>query len=335
MIYIRTDMNDQIATGHIMRCLSIADALHQIGESVKFIVADKNAVALIEKRGYTSIILGTDWNNKEEELPLLKDVIYKFNVSKLLIDSYQVTQNYLLQLSSYVKIMYIDDLNMFEYPVDTIVCYANYWSKFHYEENKSSRKFLVGTEYVPLRKAFWNCKEKAIKKDVDTLLLLSGGTDTYNFLGNMLQRVNLKNLKKIDVICGRYNENYENLCARYKEHLNVVIHKDVSDIEKYMEEADLAISAGGTTLYELCAIGTPTISYSFVDNQLDNVRQFEQDKLINYAGDLRMDDVVDNVVNLIEKYQMDYELRRKCSKRMQNLVDGKGSERLAQALVNM
>lgn len=335
MIYIRTDMNDQIATGHIMRCLSIADGLRKIGESVKFIVADENAVALIKERGYLSIILGTDWNNMDEEIPVLEKIIHKFNISKLLIDSYQVTQNYLRRLSDSVKTMYIDDLNMFEYPVDIIVCYANYWKRFCYNANRLQQKLLLGTKYVPLREAFWNCTEKEIQADVETLLLLSGGTDPYNFLDNMLQKIELRQFRRVDVVCGRYNLNYENLCQKYKKYLNVVVYKNVSDMKKYMQDADLAVSAGGTTLYELCAVGTPTISYSFADNQLDNVRQFDEDGLIAYAGDLRRDDVTENVEKMIDRFRKDFALRKKSSNRMQAIVDGKGAERLAKALINM
>lgn len=335
MIYIRTDMNDQIATGHIMRCLSIADGLRKIGESVKFIVADENAVALIKERGYSSIILETDWNNMDEEIPVLEKIIHKFNISKLLIDSYQVTQNYLRRLSDSVKTMYIDDLNMFEYPVDIIVCYANYWKRFGYIANRLQQKLLLGTKYVPLREAFWNCTEKEIQADVETLLLLSGGTDPYNFLDKILQKIELRQFRRVDVVCGRYNLNYEILCQKYKKYLNVVVYKNVSDMKKYMQDADLAVSAGGTTLYELCAVGTPTISYSFADNQLDNVRQFDEDGLIAYAGDLRRDDVTENVKKMIDRFRKDFALRKKSSNGMQAIVDGKGAERLAQALINM
>lgn len=71
------------------------------------------------------------------------------------------------------------------------------------------------------------------------------------------------------------------------------------DIEKYMMEADIAISAGGSTLYELCAIGTPTISYSFADNQLDNVTKFAEDGLIAYAGDARYQNVVPKIIDIL------------------------------------
>ena len=95
-----------------------------------------------------------------------------------------------------------------------------------------------------------------------------------------------------------------------------------------MEKADLAISAGGTTLYELSAKGTPAISYSFADNQLKNVHQFEQDGLIPYAGDVRYDDVYDNIYRLYQEYDA-LNLRKACSERMQKVIDGQGAARIA------
>ena len=100
-----------------------------------------------------------------------------------------------------------------------------------------------------------------------------------------------------------------------------------------MKEADLAISAGGTTLYELCAVGTPAISYSFADNQLYNVKQFAKDGMIDYAGDVRRDDIFTNVVELYQKYDKDRRLREERSVRMQQMVDGKGAERIGAALL--
>ncbi len=335
MLAIRADMNAQIATGHVMRCLSIADALSQIGETVIFIVADKQPIKLIEERGFQCIVLGTDWNCKDEEIVILQNIIKKMKITKMLIDSYQVTQNYLEKISNSVRTMYIDDLNMFEYPVNIVVCYANYWERFYYDAKYSCKNFLLGTKYVPLRQAFWSCNKKKINEKADKLLLLSGGTDPYNFLGKILQKLKLESFEQIIAICGRYNTEYKKLCTRYNKYKNVKIYQSVSDIEKYMQDADIVVSAGGTTLYELCAVGTPTISYSFADNQLFNVQQFAQDGIIEYAGDFRFDNVIINAISLIEHYQNDYKLRKKSSVRMQKLVDGKGAERIAKILKNM
>lgn len=332
MLYIRTDMNNTIATGHVMRCLSIADAAKQLGEGVTFLLADNQAEKLIQKRGFHTIILNTKWDDMESELSVLENIIFENKIEKILIDSYQVTENYLERLSELTKTIYIDDLNAFVYPVHAIICYANYWEKFKYAERYSNTKLLLGTDYIPLRKEFSACLPKQIKDKVENLLLLSGGTDNYNILDNLLQSIDLNKYRCINVICGKYYNNFESLSAKYSAYENVRLYKGVDHIEKFMEEADLAVSAGGTTLYELCAMGVPTISYSFADNQLDNVKQFQEDGIIDYAGDIRTGNVYFNVKRLIIKYCESIELRQSQSLKMQQMVDGGGAECVIKSL---
>lgn len=332
MLYIRADMNEVIATGHVMRCLSIADAAKTLGEETTFILADEQAVELIKEREHHYIVLHTKWDDMESELPKMKQIIAQNNVKKLLIDSYQVTKDYLMELTNYVKTIYLDDLDAFLYPVNEIICYANYWEKFQYEERYTDVKFYLGTQYMPLRQAFWKCPSKVINERVENLLILSGGSDPYDVTGRILAQIPLAYYREIHVICGAYNTRYESLCEQYVEHKNVYIHRAVSNIDCYMKETDVAISAGGTTLYELCACGTPTISYSFVDNQLDNVRKFAEDDMIFYAGDAREGDVAEAICNYLDRYGNDRKLRQERSKRMRRLVDGKGALRLAEAI---
>ena len=263
MIYIRADMNEQIATGHIMRCLSIADALRGLGEPVRFILADEQAVSILEQRGYDAIVLHTQWNCMEEELSVLSQVIRNEHIDKLLIDSYQVTQRYLTELSKLVTIFYIDDLKLFEYPVDAVICYANYWKKFQYKINDKRTTYLLGMKYVPLKQAFWNCEAKIISEKANNLLILTGGSDPFNVTEQILDSIDTYQFQTIDVICGIYNTNYNKFVKKYENNKNIKFHQAVNNIEQYMKNADIAISAGGTTLYELCAIGTPAISFSF------------------------------------------------------------------------
>lgn len=333
MLYIRADMNEQIATGHIMRCISIADALTVAGEAVTFLLADEQAVDLLKQRGYDAIVLHTDWNHMEEELPALSHVIEKNQIKKLLIDSYQVTPTYLSEVSRMGTTFYMDDLNKFDYPVNAVICYANYYKKFHYKTNGRRKEYLLGTKYVPLKKSFWNCKAKNIFQKAENILILTGGSDPYNVSGQLLNALNKDEFKSIDIICGMYNTNYASLVEMYGQYKNIKFHRAINNIEEYMQKADIAISAGGTTLYELCACGTPTISYAFADNQLDNVRQFQEDGLIDYAGDVRCNDIAENVNLYLKKYQDDWQLREKKSEKMQKMVDGKGAMRLAEALM--
>lgn len=332
MLYIRADMNESIATGHIMRCLAIADAAKSQNEDTTFILADSQALELVQRRGYQAVILHTLWDDMEGELPALLGLIKRNGIEKMLLDSYQVTEPYLSALTSQIKTIYIDDRNSFIYPVSGLVCYANYWKKFNYSGIYNNTKLIMGPGYVPLRKEFCHCSEKVIKDKTEELLLLSGGTDPYNVLKSILDILDKSRYKKINVICGRYYADYESLYKEYFTYDNVRICQAVSNMEDYMLSADVAVSAGGTTLYELCACGTPTISYSFADNQLDNVQQFQEDGIIDYAGDARNDNIIENIIGYLQLYNKNFVLRLEHSRKMQKLVDGRGALRIVKAL---
>lgn len=332
-VYIRVDMNPTIATGHVMRCLSIADEIKALGGNAVFIVADEYPVENIRKRGYESIILQTDWKKMEEELPKLKSYIEKLNIKKILVDSYQVTKTYLETLKAWVHVTYLDDVDAFAYPVDSLICYANYYQNFSYGVNKGKKGYYLGTEYVPLRKVFQKCPAKNIKNTIEKILLLSGGTDSFGITEGMLEKFKCCEETEIVIVCGKFFEGYNVLKERYRNYKNLHFYQNVADLEVYMQEADLAISAGGTTLYELCATGTPTISYSFADNQLYNVKEFSKEKLIPYAGDVRYEDIFSNAYALYQRYDKDCGLRKDCSLKMQKIVDGKGAIRIAETLL--
>ena len=332
-IYIRVDMNPVIATGHIMRCLSIAEEVREFGGDAVFISADEYPVKLLNERGFESVVLNSDSQNMECELPQMLKLIRKHGIRKLLVDSYSVTKPYLQTLKEHVTLIYLDDLDSFSYPVDELICYANYYPVFSYGKKMEEEGYYLGTKYVPLRKVYQNCPPKKIQDNIGKILLLSGGTDLHHIMDRMIEKFKDREDVTLIAICGRYYEGFEQLKEMYKEYSNLEFYQNVSNLEEYMADADLAISAGGTTLYELCAVGTPTISYSFADNQLYNVRQFAEDEIIDYAGDVRTDDIFANVADIFEKYNKDKELRERRSRRMQNMIDGRGAGRIAEILL--
>lgn len=329
MVHIRVDANNIIATGHLFRCISIAEALRELGEDVTFVMADNSGVSLLEGR-FPYIILDTDWHDMNSELAILRDILEQENAKKLIIDSYQVTEKYLSELKKYVKTIYIDDVNAFYYDVDELICYANYYRNNKYEERYSKTRLLLGCNYVPLRKEFRNVPDKVIKSDIDELLIMSGGTDSYNFIGNILENIDSSQYKRVNAICGRYNANYDVLYKKYKG-TNVNIVRSTDNIIDYMLNADIAISASGVTLYELCACGTPTLSYVMADNQIDNAIQFDKDGIISYMGDIRKGNVINNIINNLKTYDM--KNRQIQSLRMKKYVDKNGALNIAEEVI--
>lgn len=339
-MYIRTDMNDSIATGHVMRCLAIADVARIQGIESIFILADEQAVELLSKREYEYIVLGTKWDELNNEISKICKVIEEWNIEKLLIDTYQVTYEYLEALTKLTYTIYLDDINAFCYPVNTIICYANYWEKFDYytrycsaleqKKIKAMPQFLLGCKYVPLRHEFSDLPQKAVNREIRKILILSGGTDPYNAIDQILEAIELFAYEQIDVICGQYHKNKPLLKKKYEKYSMVHINSSVNNLIDYMERADLAISAGGTTLYELSATGTPVITFYFADNQYDNVMQFEKDNIAVCLGDLRRENNINSIQEFILKYTKDERIRR--SNLQQCLVDGNGAMRIVKKI---
>lgn len=331
MIAIRVDANNVIATGHLVRCMSIAVELKDLGEEVIFITSDNYAENIIGGR-FSKIILDSDWKDKNVELPLLIQIIKDNNIDKMLIDSYQVTNRYLSEIRKYTKTIYIDDTDAFKYNVDVLICYACYYKKYKYEERYMDTTLLLGGKFVPLRKEFSHIRTRAIKSVINEMLIMSGGTDPYNSIGEILSGIDITRYKKINVICGRYNERYDELLRQYAG-TNVSIIKSTDKIIDYMLSADVAISAAGVTLYELCACGTPTISYVIADNQIDNAIQFDEDGVISYMGDVRKDNVVNNIKVKLGKY--DEVSRRQQNEKMRAYVSCDGAANIAKVIVDM
>ncbi len=334
MVFIRVDTNEIIATGHLMRCLAIADALVNLGEKVTFVFADKNGCAIVKDK-YNVIVLDTKWDDMDSELNKLIPIIKMNGVDKLIIDSYQVTEKYLSTLKKYVKTIYIDDINAFNYDVNELICYTNYYKKNEYERKYINTKLCLGCKYTPLRLDFANLPPRIINRNVRELLIMIGGNDINNYIQKILECIKINEYKKINVICGRYNKNYNQLCNKYNEMKNINIIKSVDNIVDYMLSADMAISAGGVTLYELCACGTPTLSYAIADNQIGNVTQFDIDGVIKYIGDLRKCDFSSIMSNELEKFCNDYQLRKNLSMKMKKYVSGDGAFNIAREVIDL
>lgn len=326
-IGIRVDGNSKIGTGHVMRCMAIARQCILMGNEVIFLVADNQACEMINGSGFETFILNSEWTELDFEVEKLTTAIKKNSIDVLLIDTYYVTKTYLETIRNSVKTVYIDDLFMFDYPVDVLVNYSAYADIKRYICRKDT-KYYMGMKYAPLREQF----QKIIinKEKGDTILVMSGGTDPYHMTKKLPEAIlesERLNKFKLFVVQGIFAKEDELIKSD-----RVVYYKNIKDMANLMQQSKLAVSAGGTTLYELCACQIPTVTYSFVDNQIDNVKAFERLNAMPYAGDLRDGeaDIINMIVNKLENLADEPDdMRRQLLK---ELVDGEGSIRIAKIL---
>lgn len=341
MYYIRADANEEIGTGHVMRCLSIAEEFRHRGEEVTFIIADERSRSMIEEHGFSVICLNSVWNDLEKEISSLVQAIKGRGISSLLIDSYFVTEAYLKEIGKHTKIAYIDDLNQFLYPVDLLVNYNIYAEELKYEkryrEAGLNTKFLLGCRYVPLREEFSRIDRK-INETVSRVLITSGGTDPYDAVGGILENLSEKpwfDVTEFHVILGRFNKNREKLEERWGDCKNVVLLRNVKNMAEHMIQCDIAVTAGGVTTYELCATGIPSVMYTLADNQLDIANTVSRLGLMPWVGDIREDrqQCVKAIGEQVEQLKNSPVMRQGLSEKMRKMVDGKGCEILADILV--
>lgn len=376
VIYIRTDGNSNIATGHLVRCLCIAQALESLGKDVCFLVSDNDSFTLLQDlatsifEGYTfsfdvKILETAVYNNLELELEELKALLNLENNSFkqlldqrklaqsensslikpiIFIDSYFVTETYFSSLKEFAHVAYMDDLRAFDYNVDLVVNYDVIPSTMETEYKQAYTNAaitLLGAEYTPLRIQFQNQKI-ALRNEIKNILITTGGSDPYDFVPSLISYFLSLNLElEIHVVVGKLFKDTKILEELAKQNSSLHLHYNVSDMASLMKQCDFTISAAGTTLYELCALGIPAISISMADNQIPMAKTFAEVNAIPYAGDIRtstieeLESILAQISNLLINLQENMDNYAKQQKNMHCLVDGNGAIKIAEELCKL
>ena len=339
MIIFRVDGNSIIGAGHVMRCLSIANELAMFDKDIIFVVSDNSFLTLINKNGFRTIVLNIDYSLLSTDL-LFFDVIMKEKPNAVVVDSYFVSNVFFKKIKEHTKVFYLDDIYAFPYDVNVLINYNGYADINKYKKLYTGHvfpHFILGANYAPVRKEFHNVKPFVINKTCRNILVLTGGSDPEHFAIKLLKRIKKEKYNFLfNFVVGIVNPDISEIEKISKEMDNVFLYKNVENMMKLMTNSDIAITAGGSTMYELCACGTPSITYALADNQLPGVQFFNDEKIMLSIGDIRRiinaeKKVLENLLLLSD----DYELRCTLSKKMQNFIDGEGAIRLAEDIYNL
>ncbi len=345
VIGIRVDVNETVATGHIMRCITIAEQIKKLGGQVLFITADGQAEELLARAGMEHVCLQSRWDHMEEELPVLREVLKLAGIKTLLVDSYQATPAYFEELCPLVKLVCIDDCFEHIFPVDVLINYNAYHIRFPYRETYGGKtRLLLGTDYVPLREEFSvkqirDRDEQSGKKGF-SVLLSSGGSDAQNAILGILQRAMLtEELRSVmfHAVVGVYHPQGDAIEAFAANYENMKVYRPCHDMAGLMADCDAAVSAAGTMLFELCAMRVPTVFFQSADNQRYDREFFEAGERMIFAGDMTQDrDIcIDKICEGLKRLVADAALRERMKENLGSVTDGKGAERIAGEIMRL
>tara|TARA_B100000787_G_scaffold165478_1_gene149421 strand:+ start:4713 stop:5825 length:1113 start_codon:yes stop_codon:yes gene_type:complete len=309
----RTDASLDIGSGHVMRCLTLADELCKQGASCRFICRTHagNFLQLIRERGFEAYALplqtslgdqsaqqsgvserdiayaswlGADWQKDAEQT---RNAIGDMEVDCLIVDHYSIDARWEVAMRpSCNHLMVIDDLADRLHDCDLLLD-QDFDEIYRYSDLvPSSCKLLVGPKYVLLRSEYQIARLRKRTNAVKRILVYFGGTDADNLTGAVLSALSKIDLSEIwvDIVIG---ENYCNI--EFLEKLSATrgrtrIHKLRPHLADLMAEADLAIGAVGITNWERLCVGLPSIVISVADNQNQISKKLHHLGAVNWIG---------------------------------------------------
>lgn len=326
-VFILTEGGKNAGLGHITRCTSIYQAFEEREVEPELIVNGDEIIHDFVRDKNCKIF---DWLNDREVLfAALRDADIAF------VDSYLADYGLYESISKAVKAaVYFDDVIRMNYPEGFVVNGAIFAERMPYPK-RDGVKYLLGTQYAPLRKEFWDVPEKkTIRENLGVVMIVFGGSDVCNLTPRVLKLlVNTHPQLSKKVIVGRGFRNTAEIEKLGDSNTELVYYPDAAGMKKVMLESDIAISAGGQTLYELARIGLPTIVVSTAGNQLSNVYNWKKASFIEYAGEWKDRLLMETIKQKIELLRS--KSTRENKRRVGNkFIDGVGSTRIVKEILS-
>ena len=357
-IAFRTDASIQIGTGHVMRCLTLAEELRNRRVEIQFICrAHQGHMAdLIAAEGFQVHLLPaqehaaeiTDGHKEdyaiwlgatqEEDVQQTKNALGSCYPDWFIVDHYGLDIQWENALQPYVtKIMVIDDLANRKHNCDLLfdqnfsLDFDNRYSGLLPEQCDK----LIGPRYALLRPEYIQFRRTMNDRggEIKRVLVFLGGSDNVNLTGMTLDALSVPELAhlEVDVIVGTNNPYRGEIAMKVKLRPNSHLHGPRPHLADLMSKADLAIGGGGGTTWERMCLGLPSIVICLAENQKPACEAISREGLVQYVGtwkQLTKTALAENIIALCESQElMDFQ-----SKICQSTVDGWGAKRIAEFL---
>ncbi|MCI0577815.1 MAG: UDP-2,4-diacetamido-2,4,6-trideoxy-beta-L-altropyranose hydrolase [Chloroflexi bacterium] len=344
-LLIRTDANGQTGTGHLMRCLALAQVWQVEGGQAHFALADTTA-ALVSRLLNEGMIVhhlaaqpAGSPADAAETAALAGDV----GAAWVIVDGYYFDAAYQKAIKEAgLCLLFVDDYGHSDhYYADLVLNQNAYADEKLYQTRERHTRLLLGTRYTLLRREFWPWRgwQRETPEVARKVLVTLGGGDPNNVTLNViraLQQLTVKDLEAT-VVVGSSNIYLETLQTAVEAWVKTTSLDDrpatvrlmcnVSNMPELMAWADVAIAGSGSTTWELTFMGLPSCLIILADNQEPVARQLHAEGIATNMGWF---DKINWTVfgGVINNLMDDVRGRHQMSFRGQVLVDGNGGRRV-------
>ena len=360
-VIFRCDASITLGMGHVMRCLSLAGELKRIGANILFIIRGHQGhpVEKIRSHDHSVVLLPEPANLQRRDLSAASysewlGVSGKQDADEtigalrgqrpdwLVVDHYGIDHRWHRRLIPRTRnLLVIDDLADRWLHCNVLLDQTFGRKREEYENRVNDDcTLLLGSEYALLRREFRAVRDRAKERrhartGIHAVLVSMGGTDPDNVTSAVLmnlEKVELTKNPKVDVIIGSSCPHIDNIYHVANMHpLDVSVSIDADDMAIRMLNADIAIGAGGTTAWERCCVGLPTVVVCLAENQrlIANNLEFANATVNIEKADLFEGSKLANILTELDQNSNGlFRMSEKCFR----IVDGLGAQRVAEMM---
>lgn len=353
-VLIRADASISIGSGHIARCMTLAEVLRKDGAEVVFACRQLPGHLLqrLEEQGYVAYPLPQIYPpatvqppeavvDIEAPLPWQADIDALAAVlgaqarfDWLIVDHYGLDARWEAAARQFAdRLMAIDDLANRPHAVDVLLDQnfsAQAVDQAYAPWIGAECKAMLGPRFALLREQF-HCAPIQIRPQVKRVVVNFGGFDAARQVHAAMLALGSFPELEVDFVAGLHNPDWDAMSGLVADRPHWRLHALVSDFFGLLQQADLFIGAGGGTTWERAALGVPTICVSVANNQALNAQLLAQSGGHLYLGPHSTLDR-QRLIDAIALMCANRELRHSFAARSHALVDGQGARRVAAAL---
>lgn len=335
IIAIRANAGREVGFGHVRRCVSLATALAARQVSVVFIVnPESEPSAWLHEIPGASVELVS-----ATEIGSLAATIATVAAKRayaLIVDSYDVRAEALADVS--VPVAALVDAPPPQALSATLLVNGAANAADHFHPLKDGAEALLGPKYILLRSAFSRLVEHETRSVVSQILVMAGGSDQQGLSSSFVKAARAAVPGAcVTAVAGPYvpHEVVQALRHTATADSQLQVLQNPADIEFLMRSADIAVTTGGQTTYELAATGTPTVAVMAAPNQLSNLRGLSDRGTLVWVETASKTALEQQLTEKIAALANDCTVRRAMSSAGQSTVDGLGAERVAKHLLEL